>query len=119
MYLAIPLLHHPLIHGNKNEPTNGHFMCDTLITVNDFMNNNYTENILLINNNVNKEDIANYAHPIRNYLNVVGQPKVEIVMLERLKSGEDICIIKTHLIKQIQRKWRKIYTSKREQLNNN
>ena len=118
MYLVIPLLHHPLIHGNKFEPTNGHYICHHIITVNDFMNNNYTEVLSLINKNINKEEIINYAHPIRNYLKITNNSKLEIVKIERLKTGEDICIIKTHLIKQIQRRWRKIYNRRIEKINN-
>lgn len=112
MYLAIPLLQHPLIHGDNAKLINNHYICYTIISVEDFINNNHEDFLTLIKDNVNKDNIKNYSHPIRNYMKIASNPKVEIVDIHRLKSGEDICVIKTYLIKQIQRRWRKIYKNK-------
>ena len=112
MKLVIPILHHPQIHGEANEPFNGHYICYTILTNEKFYKNEYNDVLSLIKQRIETKDIVNYDHPIRNYVNVMKKTNIEIVELVRLKTGEDICIIKTHLIKQIQRKWREIYKNK-------
>ena len=94
MFLAIPILYDHCIHGKLNKNINGHYICYTIISSDMFYKNEYKEYIQLINQNIKRS------------------VNVELVELKRLETGEDICLIKTHLIKQIQRKWRKIYYAK-------
>ena len=118
MQLAIPILHHPYIHGFSNQPYIGHYMCHDTVSVDLFIScghnwinqkgNDIWLNRIKNNLNVEHEKLKNYEHPIRNYWKIVKEPKIELVETVRLPSGEDVCIIKTHIIKQIQRKWRKI-----------
>ena len=111
MRLAIPILHHPYIHGFSNQPYIGHYICHGTISVEEYLNPVRNQNWLnMIKNNLNveHEKLKNYEHPVRNYWKIVKEPKIELVEMVRLPSGEDVCIIKTHIIKQIQRKWRKI-----------
>ena len=65
----------------------------------------------------------NIEHPIlRNYLNIINiqtpfmKPQIgEIIFL---KGDEAVCIIKTHWIKIIQRKWKKIFEKRKQILKN-
>ena len=112
MQLAVPILHHPFIHGDKNCDSNGHYICLDTISVYSFINekiiNDNWLNVIKNNMNINFNKHQCYNHPIRNYWKIAKEPKIELVTVERLDTGEDICIIKTHIIKQIQRMWRKI-----------
>lgn len=109
MQLAIPILHHPNIHGDINKDYIGHYIChDTVTDLTDQTENNKWLRMIKNNMNINYNNHKNYHHPIRNYWNIAKEPKIELVKVERLDTGEDICIIKTHIIKQIQRRWRKI-----------
>ena len=118
MQLAIPILHHPMIHGDKDLEFNGHYMCHDTVCVelfltsrDDWINqrgNNMVLSMIKNNMRINHANHNNYDHPIRNYWKIAKEPKIELVKVERLVTGEDICIIKTHIIKQIQRRWRKI-----------
>ena len=118
MQLAIPILHHPMIHGDKNLEFNGHYICLNTVNVKYFLSfadncinqqeNNMWLDRIKYNMNINHSQHKWYAHPIRNYWKITKDPKIELVTVERLETGEDVCIIKTHIIKQIQRRWRKI-----------
>ena len=123
MQLAIPILHHPMVHGDKNQDFIGHYICHDTVSVDLFLSGNDNWINLrgndmwlnMIKNNMNKnfDKYKNYDHPIRNYWNIAKEPKIELVTVERLETGEDICIIKTHIIKQIQRRWRKILNDRK------
>jgi hypothetical protein len=117
MQLAIPILHHPMIHGDKNLEFNGHYICHDTVNIDNFLscaddlinrneNNKFLD--MIKHNMIDNDTNHNYNHPIRNYWKIVKEPKIELVTVERLETGEDICIIKTYIIKQIQRRWRKI-----------
>ena len=122
MQLAIPILHHPMIHGDKNLVFNGHYICHDSVCVELFLTcsdnwinqrgNDMWLNIIKNNMNINHTKHKNYNHPIRNYWKIAKEPKIELVTVERLETGEDVCIIKTHIIKQIQRRWRKILSER-------
>ena len=122
MQLAIPILHHPMIHGDKNLAYNGHYICHDTVTVDLFLScadnlinrrvNDIWLNNIKNNMNINRTKHNNYDHPIRNYWKITKEPKIELVSVERLSTGEDICVIKTHIIKQIQRRWRKILSER-------
>ena len=123
MQLAIPILHHPMIHGYKNVDFNGHYMCHDSVCVELFLTcsdnwinrrgNDIWLNMIKNNMNINHTTYKNYDHPIRNYWKIAKDPKIELVTVELLETGEDICIIKTHIIKQIQRRWRKILNDRK------
>lgn len=115
MNLAIPLLHHPEIHGDVNEPFLGHYLSFMTITNDEFFNeySDVKELLNFIKKNM-KTDDKNNKHPIRNYWKIVRDPKIELVETHTLRTGEEVCIIKTHLIKIIQRRWRKYLKSKNE-----
>ena len=107
MKLAIPILHHPEIHGDITKPFIGHYINHSTVTTEEFFKDSseleqWLQFIKVNLNNTNKS----FEHPIRNYWNIVKEPRVELVETVRLESGEDVCIIKTHLIKMIQRRWR-------------
>jgi hypothetical protein len=118
MLLAIPILHHPMIHGDKNFGFNGHFICHDIVSPDIFLScrdnlinqrgNEMVLNMIKNNMHINSAKYNNYDHPVRNYWKIAKEPKIELVTVERLETGEDVCIIKTHIIKQIQRRWRKI-----------
>jgi len=122
MQLAIPILHHPYIHGFSNQPYIGHYMCHDTVPVDIFIScchNRINQkesdiwlNMIKNNLNIEHEKLKTYEHPVRNYWKIVKEPKIELVERVRLTSGEDVCIIKTHIIKQIQRKWRNILNSR-------
>ena len=109
MHLAIPILHHPEIHGDIDKPFIGHYINHASICVEEFMKEiiNLNQWLKFIKVNLNNRK-SETKHPIRNYWNIVDHPKIELVETHRLETGEEICIIKTHLIKRIQRRWRQI-----------
>ena len=69
-------------------------------------------NMITNNTNIENEKLKTYEHPIRNYWKIVKEPKIELVEIVRLETGEDVCIIKTHIISRIQRRWRNILSSR-------
>jgi len=107
MNIAIPVLHDPKIHGYINKPYINHYLNYGTISSEEFFNDIDSLNIWLNYIKKNMSQYKKHIHPIRNYWEISLNPKLELVELITLESGEEVCIIKTHLIKIIQRLWRK------------
>jgi hypothetical protein len=106
MQLAIPVLHNPQIHGEVGKPYINHYLNYGSISREEFFGDIDSVNELLNQIKLNMARYTKHDHLIRNYWKISLNPKIELVEVKTLDSGEEICLIKTHLIKMIQRRWR-------------
>ena len=116
MKLSIPIIHHPKIHGYSNEKYNGHFINYDDVSMEEFHDLGPTKDWLKFLNKKMKEQkkvYESYEHPIRNYWKLSETPKIELVETVILEdTNEEICLIKTYIIKRIQRRWRNYIKNK-------
>ena len=102
--LGLIELYNENLHG-LNKKISNHFLLSKKVKLNEFYNNeyvcelenmksNYYENIESLNINVNE---------IEKYF------KIKLVCYGKLKTGEYICIDKTHNISLLKRMWKKKY----------
>lgn len=118
--LAVCQLFHPAIHGltNTSDPTViGHYLITCLVEPEEFFNSYYYHESI-INNYYDYYDnvFSNKPHPIiRNYRTIVITDwcKFQIVETDMLSGGEFVGYIKTFWIKIIQRKWKKIFKTRK------
>lgn len=106
MQLAIPVLHNPQIHGEVGKPYINHYLNYGSISREEFFDDIDSVNEWLNHIKVNMEKYTKHDHLIRNYWKISLNPKIELVEVKTLDTGEEVCLIKTHLIKMVQRRWR-------------
>ena len=117
--LAICELFSPQLHGittNSSKDISGHLLVNTSITPEEFYDNTYLDDICVIKQQYRR--ITSKQHPhIRNYANIISHGanfKLDIIQLDELESGnEHVGYLKTHWIKIIQRKWKKIHANRK------
>lgn len=107
---------HGYIAGQSSNGIDSHILVKTTFTAEEFMNNEYSEIIENMQQEYNTYPIGyKYHNIIRNYSNIVSSPnyyKVDIVQMFELRGGECIAIVKTYLLKILQRKWRKWFNNR-------
>lgn len=124
--LGICNLYNSTLHGedeNSSSDINSHYLVYTTIDPNEFYCNEYKSLIITIRRgymywvrHMNYENNI-ITHPtIRNFYKIINTKssyKIDIVQIETLSGGEEVCYIKTFWIKIIQRKWRKVYNERK------
>lgn len=113
----------PRIHVSSNFILNNNsnivskFLVYTTYTAKEFYDNEHVSLISMVYNEFNNLITNNtiITHPyIRNYREIAKNfIRFDILSIEVLETGETVCTIHTHLIKIIQRKWRKIYNERK------
>lgn len=121
--LGICELYHPKIHGNtssSNKHINSHYIVNCIFEADEFISNSYElelehfarlyNNINLINKYIRHPVINNYDAIIRrrDYI------RLEIIETHILEGMEEIAILKTHWLRLVQRKWKRLYKNKME-----
>lgn len=112
--LAICELYNRNIHGYNNQNTYGidaHILVSTTFTREEFMSNEWISVLDMMRNSYQAYSPNTKHHLlIRNYQCIVDDPsyyKLDIIQLHELPGGECVSVIKTTLLKQLQRRWRK------------
>lgn len=131
-FLMLCELHHPAIHG-KTETSNNfiytHYLVYDIFTPYTILshsygnqNYHYSHAVELLTSFYLNHGNKLTNHPtIRNYKNIVRQTnyiKLEIGQYILLPTLEAIAILKTFWIRIIQRKWKKIFTERKQVLSN-
>lgn len=112
--LAICEIFNRNIHGYTNQSSrdiDGHILVNITFTPEEFMNNEWHDTINILKSVwQTTPNVLKQHHFIKNYKYIVGHPsyyKLNIVQLYELPGGECVAIIKTGLLKNLQRRWRK------------
>jgi len=113
MHIAICEIFNQNIHGKTNESTreiDTHILVNTTFTIAEFMNNEWVSLIDMMRQSYQSYSPNIKQHPyIRNYKHIVNDPryyKLDIVQTQMLEGGECVAVIKTGLLKKLQRRWR-------------
>ena len=113
MHLAICEIFNKNIHGKTNQSTRGidsHILVNNTFTRDEFMNNEWVPMIDMMRQSYQSYSPNIKQHNyIRNYQRIVEDPryyKLDIVQTQMLEGGECVAVIKTGLLKKIQRRWR-------------
>ena len=130
--LAICELFNPHMHSNINnnniDSLHYHYLIYTIIDKEEFIDNSYEPYIDLLSrfytyrlrNSLFSRPINIYNdHPIANYNNIIIKPnyiKLDIIQKYDLDNGEQFAIIKTHFLRLLQRKWKKIYSERMNEI---
>jgi hypothetical protein len=123
--LAICEIFNPVIHGSNNNNSygiSGHFLVHNTISIEDWYNYSFQDIITLL-----RDAYDNYLsawgnrlpqHPIvLNYEAIIRgckYIKLDIVVLDELEGRECVGYIKTHWLRLVQRRWKKIYRERQE-----
>lgn len=112
--IALCELHNKRLHGMTQDSSpdiQNHYLASFVFDNEEFYDNEWKG--LIANMRTAYSQRRNIKHDsIRNYKNIVNDPNyfnLDIVELTELEGGELIATKKTHLLKIIQRKWRKIH----------
>ena len=123
--LAICEIFNPAIHGSSDNSSygiNGHFLVHNTISLDDWYNYSFQDIITLL-----RDAYDHYIsawgnrlpqHPIvLNYDTIIRgckYIKLDIVVLDELEGRECVGYIKTHWLRLVQRRWKKIYRQRQE-----
>ena len=122
--LAICEIFNPDIHGSSNNSSygiSGHFLVHNTISIDDWYNYSFQDIITLLRdaydhyisawgNRVSHPIVLNYEAIIRGCKYI----KLDIVVLDELEGRECVGYIKTHWLRLVQRRWKKIYRERQE-----
>lgn len=101
---------HGYIHGQSTPGIDAHILVRTTFTPEEFMSNEYADIIEIMRSEYNTYLAGVKYHPlIRNYMNIVNDPRyyrIDIVQTIELQGGECVAVVKTYLLKILQRRWR-------------
>ena len=113
MHIAICEIFNQNIHGKTNQSTPGidsHILVNNTLTIDEFMNNEWVIMLDMMRQSYQSYSPNIKQHPyIRNYKHIVNDPryyKLDIVQTQMLEGGECVAVIKTGLLKKLQRRWR-------------
>lgn len=120
--LAACVIHNPLIHGSDytSDPNiSNHFLIDTLFDSEDFFDEfgfiGIQSYLNFLKMCIQRE---HRVHPtIQNYSQIIYDNKYikcEIVEEDRLEGEESVGYIKTFWLKIVQRKWKKVFSERKE-----
>ena len=113
MHIAICEIFNQNIHGKTSQSTLGidtHILVNNTFTIDEFMNNEWVPMLDMMRQSYQaySPNIKQHTY-IRNYQRIVDDPryyKLDIVQTQMLEGGECVAVIKTGLLKKIQRRWR-------------
>ena len=127
LQLAICEIWNPDIHGqDENSSPNiaGQFLVHTTIDLEEFEELGFDDIIQMLRAgyhaylSIYDDDRIERSHPlIRNYERIVSDNdyiKLDIVAVDELEGQEHVAYLKTHWIRLIQRRWRKICKERKE-----
>ena len=142
--LGICDIYHPRIHGSTLASSNSinlHYIVNCIVEPHDFMmaitstnkntsqpevelENNYEYDLEHLTRLYNKITIANankyIRHPmIENYDAIIRKTdyiRVDIIETHMLDGMEEVAILKTHWLRLVQRKWKRLYKIKMEKI---
>ena len=136
--LGICELYHPKIHGNTSSSSNdinSHYLVYSIVEPDDFMTKlrcldtdfyiceyeSDLEALKRVYNKIDKSYNNRYIkHPlIKNYDSIIRKNnyiKLDIVETYTLPGMEEVAVLKTHYIRLVQRKWKRLYKIKMEKL---
>ena len=112
--LAICELFNRNIHGYSNQSTYGidsHILVNTTFEAEEFMNDEWVPVLDMMRTSYQaySPNVKQHLY-IRNYRHIVDNPsyyKLDIIQLHELEGGECVAVVKTCLLKNLQRRWRK------------
>lgn len=112
--IALCEIHNKRLHGMTSDSSpdiQNHYLASFVFDNEEFYDNEWRP--LIANMRTSYSQRLNINHDnIRNYNNIISNPNyfnLDIVELTELEGGELVATKKTHLLKMIQRKWRKIH----------
>ena len=133
--LGICEIYHPKIHGNtssSNININLHYIVHCIVELDDFMMKPRSVNNVNIEQ-TNYELILDYLFRLYNKINTpkryIKHPSIEnydaiirknnyiridIIETHTLDGMEEVAILKTHWLRLVQRKWKRLYKNKKE-----
>ncbi len=134
--LGICELYHPKIHGNtlsSSSSVNMNYIVHCIVEPDDFMmaaktnagtlvENNYEGELEHLTQRYDKITVANkyITHPmIENYDAIIRKNdyiRLDIIETHILDGMEEIAVLKTHWLRIIQRKWKRLYKIKMEKI---
>lgn len=120
--IAICEFHNKYLHGMDGESSmdiQSHILATYVLEPEEYYNNDWKDILRMMRRSYS--GVAHHNHDnIRNYKNIVTDPKyftVDVVELKELEGNELVASKKTHLIKMMQRRWRKVYNERQRILN--
>lgn len=112
--IALCELHNKCLHGMTSDSSpniQNHYLASFVFDNEEFYDNEWQG--VAANMRTAYSQRPNIKHDnIRNYKNIVSDPNyfnLDIVALNEMEGGEIVATKKTHLLKMIQKKWRKMY----------
>lgn len=117
--IAICELHNKQLHGfdeNSSRDIQSHILATYVLDAEEFYDEMNNGSMLNIMRRSYEDRMSSLRHDnIRNYNNIVSDPSYftfDVVKLYELDGEETVAAKKTHWIKIIQKKWRKIYNER-------
>ena len=117
--IAICEIHNKQLHGfdeNSSSDIQSHILASYVFDTEEFFDEITDGSMLNIMRRSYEDRMSTLSHDnIRNYSNIVSNPSYftfDVVKLYELDGNETVVAKKTHLIKIIQKKWRKIYNER-------
>lgn len=123
--LAICELFNPVIHGLTDKSSTGicgHFIIHNTVSLDELHDSSFEDVIEMMRNGY-EEYLSVWGdrlplHPIvSNYEAIISGNKninIDIVVVDELNGSECVGYIKTHWLRIVQRRWKKIYTERQE-----
>jgi len=123
--LSLCALHNPILHGGDYSNVEDAKMCGRYLHLVDiniscpyFRNLQQMRKLAILRQIYNVGGISNITHPtIRAYIKIIFNNKfiVEPQIVEKISGPGDFCsvIIKTHYLRLIQRKWKRIFAERK------
>lgn len=117
MIIGICEIYNPNIHGGENSYMKYKWMVECSFDLDEFYDHEHISHshFLMEQYNTSTRFITNDDYS--DFEKIVTNPKyfnVHILQEEELDTGEMICVIKTHHISLLQRKWKKIYKARQK-----
>lgn len=123
MFLGICEIYNPKLHGGNNDNMKYQYFIRYDFTIEEFYNNecndyielmkNFYYNLVIDNKKMNNIDYKNYNGIVSNNKYYT----INIIKETNEYDGQQSCILKTHYISLIQRKWKKIYKERQRIIN--
>lgn len=116
MLIGICELYNKTVHGGNNDYMKYNYMMSFEVELDEFFSGEYIDYINLMKDIYSNDDRFYSNDDYSDYSKIVSNPKYYTVnILDDWETDDDeiCCVIKTHYIALIQRKWRKIYNERK------
>lgn len=120
MIIGICELYNPRIHGGDNTYMKYKYLVNTEVEPEEFYDNDYESYLDMMEDAYESAPKYIKNTDYTDFEKIVTNPKyynVNVLDEQMLETGEMICVIKTHNIALIQRKWKKIYKERQRVIN--